>query len=62
MGKYYMGNGCFDCPKEFGYREKGVYLPIVTALNRGKWENRSEGQKVEVLVTHSGENLSVTNA
>ena len=33
-----------------------------TALNRGKWENRSEGQKVEVLVTHSGENLSVTNA
>ena len=34
----------------------------LTALNRGKWENRSEGQKVEALVTSSGENLSVTNA
>ena len=36
MGKYYMGNGCFNCPKEFGYREKGVYLPIVLYLYNSK--------------------------
>ena len=32
----YIGNGCFTQKKVFGYREKGVYLPIVLYLYNSK--------------------------